>query len=420
MRRALVKAAALAHRGSRAYRRAPRREPRRPPAIARAGGWKLALAGGPARRRGARCPPRRCSRSNRPAPSGWRPSSTRRRPPSWRGGSARRWRGCRSRGWRRRSPGFPHLALGRPAAGRARVRIRSTGATRAGRSTPRLLDDDADLRATALRVVESCAATTASHRRALRYGLLAERGGKAGSGPRGRRSSSGTRPRSRCSPRWRRAAGPYAEASGDDRGDRAAPPRGRGAWIAELASRPELAASAAACAAAALGNPGSTTVSSTWMTCSAALARVAGDALTTITGITIEGDLAGEPPPGFASGPSADPDDPTTSRRILTSTSPGPALRAAFAPREIAAAPDVRAGRAPSPPGGRWIAPRCCACSAKGASRSARARRSSWRASASRSSTSRRLALGAVPCARRALEVSPPRIAEARQLERGA
>jgi uncharacterized protein (TIGR02270 family) len=38
-------------------------------------------------------------------------------------------------------------------------------------------------------------------------------------------------------------------------------------------------------------------------------ARAAADAFTTITGVAIEGDLAGAAPPDFASGPSDDPDD---------------------------------------------------------------------------------------------------------------
>lgn len=40
-----------------------------------------------------------------------------------------------------------------------------------------------------------------------------------------------------------------------------------------------------------------------------AIARVAGEAFTTITGVALRGDLQGERPPGFRSGPGDDPDD---------------------------------------------------------------------------------------------------------------
>lgn len=81
-------------------------------------------------------------------------------------------------------------------------------------------------------------------------------------------------------------------------------------WIEELGRRPELRRIATR-AAAALGDPRALSMLLDWLSVPE-LARVAGDAITTITGIAIEGDLAGEPPPGFASGPSDDADDEDT------------------------------------------------------------------------------------------------------------
>jgi uncharacterized protein (TIGR02270 family) len=39
------------------------------------------------------------------------------------------------------------------------------------------------------------------------------------------------------------------------------------------------------------------------------LARIAGEAFTTITGVELRGELTGDAPPGFVSGPTDDPDD---------------------------------------------------------------------------------------------------------------
>jgi uncharacterized protein (TIGR02270 family) len=166
-----------------------------------------------------------------------------------------------------------------------------------------LLDDDDELRATALRAIGELGRK--DRRAALAAGLLADERdsrfwaawsavllGDASAVP--VLSAMATR------------GGAYAEAAATIAAI-ALPHHEAFAWIADLALRPELRRTAAR-AAAALGDPGSIPMLLDWMIVPA-LARVAADAMTTITGIVVAGDLADEPPPGFTSGPTDDPDE---------------------------------------------------------------------------------------------------------------
>ncbi len=195
------------------------------------------------------------------------------------------------------------LAVGGPAAGRARGPFGPPARPGPGARPAALLDDDADLRATALRAIGEL--RRHDRRAALSAGLLAdERESRFWAAGSAILLGDGSAVPVLSAMATR--GGPYAEAAATIAAT-ALPHHEAVAWIADLASRPELRRIAVR-AAAALGNPGSIPMLLDWMTVPA-LARVAGDALTTLTGIAIEGDLAGEPPPGFASGPSDDPDD---------------------------------------------------------------------------------------------------------------
>ncbi len=176
-------------------------------------------------------------------------------------------RGCRSRGWRRRSPNLRASPSSSLASGRARRPIRHPpGATRAGRSTWPSSIDDADLqRDHALRAIGELPPPgpprRALRRRAARRNerdsrfwaawsaiLLGDASAVPVLSP-AMATRGGPYARKRR-PRSRRSRGPTHEAV---------------AWIADLSPRPELRRIAAR-AAAALGDPGSIPMLLDWMT----------------------------------------------------------------------------------------------------------------------------------------------------------
>jgi uncharacterized protein (TIGR02270 family) len=87
----------------------------------------------------------------------------------------------------------------------------------------------------------------------------------------------------------------------------ALPPDVAKTWFDELAQEEGLGRVAVR-AAASLGDPAVIPILLGWLEVPE-LGRVAADAITTITGIAIEGELAGAAPPDFEAGPSDEPDD---------------------------------------------------------------------------------------------------------------
>ena len=102
------------------------------------------------------------------------------------------------------------------------------------------------------------------------------------------------------------AGGAFAEVSATLAAITLAPDEAR-SWISDLAKEDALHRVAFR-AAAALGDSSAVPILLDALDLPAR-ARVAADAFTTITGVAIEGDLAGAAPEDFVSGPSDDPDD---------------------------------------------------------------------------------------------------------------